>query len=118
MSFIVKDLMISVLPKIVDAGELAGSCGACSSDSAGPPCSGICPGSRNPFEGLLEHIAIEGNPSALAILKQQMKEHINAIDKREKVVMSSMHPKSAADRKMLQEKLTDALKELQSQSAK
>src|SRR5688572_23669105 len=105
MNFLVKDLMISVLPDSFDPGKLAGSCGACTGNSEGPPCTGVCPGTRDPLPGMLEQIAIEGNPAVLAFLKLRLKEHINAIEAREAAVREAMRPRTEADIAALKTKL-------------
>ncbi|KAA9107943.1 hypothetical protein [Microbacterium rhizomatis] len=112
MEFIVKDLMISVLPQF-DPRD-ASSCGACSADSSGPPCTGICPGSKDPFEGHYEGIRLEDNPRVLAALKQQLHAHIAAVEARESALYKQLAPSTPADVRALRAHLTAALDALDS----
>src|SRR5687768_12165344 len=115
MNFIVKDLMISVLPAKFNPSDVE-SCGACTSDSAGPPCSGACPGTRDPipdpFAKIQEMVSLEGNPVVLADLKQQLHKQLAAVESRTEVVHKAMRPASEADVSMLKARLSSALDEL------
>ena len=111
MDFIVKDLMISVMPlRGYRLGGFAAACGACTSDSTAPgPCGR---GSGGPMENYLDYVINPASPMVLAALKQQLRETLAAVEAREKVVLQSMRPTSAAEISMLQSHLTAALDEL------
>jgi hypothetical protein len=115
MEFIVKDLMISVLPlRGVRLGDVA-SCGACTSDSTAPgPCG---KGSGGPIENWLDYVISPATPAGLAALKQQLREALASVEAREKVVHESMRPTSAAEISILQTHLTAALEDLKTTAA-
>jgi hypothetical protein len=116
MNFIVKDLMISVLPKSFDLGEVAG-CGACTGDSSGPPCSGICPGTRNPITAIREEIWLAENPVQLFLLKQQLQEQLMAVEQRTIAIAKKTQPLSTSDVSMLKDRLGAALQSLEASGA-
>jgi hypothetical protein len=111
MHFVVKDLLISVLPEKIDLGKFA-SCGACTSDSSGPPCSGACPGSRDPITAIKETIFLADNPVTLAYLRQQLQEQLAVVEKRTLDMAKTAKPLSGADVTMLRAHLGTALQEL------
>ena len=86
MDFMVKDLMISVLPLRAssvgnaDWGNIAGCDAGCTPCSDCSKCTLVTPG------GLWERYAEVSNPAQLALLKQQLRETLAAIEAREKVV--------------------------------
>lgn len=115
MEFIVKDLMISVLPLRGGRFSDALSCGACTSDSIAPgPCGR---GSGGPIERFIDLVVNPASPLALATLKQQLRESLAAVEAREKVLHQSMRPTSAAEISILQTHLTAALEELKENAA-
>jgi hypothetical protein len=112
MDFIVKDLMISVLPlRGVRIGDVA-SCGACTSDSIPP---GPCGRTMGGWEDFIKQAI--NPPVALAALKQQLKETLAAVEAREKAIHESMRPTSAAEISVLQSHLAAALEELKAKGA-
>ena len=115
MNFIVKDLMISVLPKSFDLGEVAG-CRDCTGDTMGPPCSGICPGTRNPVTAIREEIWLSESPVQLFLLKQQLQEQLVAVEQRTMVIAKKTQPLSTSDASMLKDRLSAALQTLESSS--
>lgn len=114
MDFMIKDLVLSLNPRL-DLGRYA-SCGACTSDSSGPPCSGICPGSKDPMPALYEGIRAERSPALLAVLKEQLLAHLAAVDERA-TALQNERQFSEADKEMLREQLTGALRALDSPTA-
>lgn len=114
MEYIVKDLMISVLPlrkSELNIGDI-NSCGACSVDSSGPPCT--CGGTKALWQYYLDQLVNPAGPSALATLKQQLREALAAVEAREKVVHQAMRPSSAAEVDILKSHLSAAIEELNS----
>ncbi len=116
MKFIVKDLMISVLP--FKPGSFGGEC------DAGPtcactctPCTGGCSPcsdcskctTTTPGESWWNDIV---DPERLAALKAQLTMQLAMVEAREKVVHESLRPKSAAEIQMLESHLTAALEAL------
>lgn len=108
MQFVVKDLLISVLPVNFDIGRF----GTCQQDSEGPPCSGVCPGSKDPITAIKELIILADNPVSLANLKLQLHEQLAMVEHRVDKMAKSAKPLSNADVSMLQSHLGSALKEL------
>jgi hypothetical protein len=104
--------MISVLPKSFDLGEVAG-CGACTGDSSGPPCSGICPGTRNPITAIREEIWLAENPVQLFLLKQQLQEQLVAVEQRTIAIAKKTQPLSPSDVATLKDRLSAALQSLE-----
>jgi hypothetical protein len=123
MEFVVKDLMISVLPLRASAAIAArpeaesdptcGTCTGCTGISGG--CGAV--GTRNPLD-FREALILPVGPAVLATLKQQLREALAMVEAREAVVHRSMQPKSAAEIEVLQTHLTAALESLQEQAAK
>ena len=116
MKFIVKDLMISVLP--FRGGFVGGEC------DAGPtcactctPCTGGCSPcsdcskctATTPGESWWNDIV---DPERLAALKAQLTMQLAMVEAREKVVAESLQPKSAAETEMLEHYLKAALESL------
>ena len=108
-NFFVKDLMISVFRD--DLSEVA-SCGACTSDSSGPPCSTICPGTKDPLPDLTEGIRLEVNPVVLAALHKQLETQLHAVKAQQHEVMRQLQPNSDEERALLRAHLTEALRSL------
>jgi hypothetical protein len=122
MDFIVKDLMISVLPLRpsptiaglagCDAGCTAKSdCGTCTGMTR---CPGGCTGGTPHPTDLYEQVS---NPAALALLKQQLQETLAAVEARERVVHEAMQPRSATEVEILRVHLEAALEELRGRAA-
>jgi hypothetical protein len=118
MDFIVKDLMISVLPLRSGLGDIT-ACGACTGITTFPGLGASCgvSGTKIPRESWLDYVINPATPAALAALKQQLREALAAVEAREKVVHQSMRPTSAAEISILQSHLTAALEELRESAA-
>lgn len=108
-NYFVKDLMISVFRD--DLSEVS-SCGACTSDSSGPPCSTICPGTRDPLPALTEGIRLEVNPVVLAALHKELQAQLKAVKQQQAEVMQKLQPATHAEREVLRQQLTEALQAL------
>ncbi len=133
MAFKIKDLMISVLPP--SAGPNV-PCGGCSyfithvpiyTPACPPPppicagcsvhCSNVCSGSASypgpwfdpgrPFDRTGTN-SIEG----LGILKQQLRQAIEEVEIRERVLEETLKPKTLGEVEQLEQLLTEALAEL------
>jgi hypothetical protein len=110
MKFVVKDLMISVLP-LRGQGPFAGGCecshcsGACTNPCAS---AGACGSQTKGFDWVSQVF----DPPYLADLKQQLKDALVLVEAREKAVLESMRPQSAAEVELLRAHLTEALEEL------
>jgi hypothetical protein len=112
MEYIVKDLMISVLP--LRKGDMGlgdvNACGACTVDSSGPPCT--CGGTKALWQYYLDQAVNPAGPAALATLKLQLRETLAAVEAREKAMHESMRPSSAAEVDILRAHLSAAIDEL------
>lgn len=116
MDFIVKDLMISVLPFRRSltgggggVGPLAGCDAGCSTCTGMTTCPGGCTGGTPHPTDWYEQVT---NPVTLSLLKQQLRETLAAVEAREKVVHDAMRPTSAAELQILQANLEAALEEV------
>lgn len=107
--FFVKDLMISVFSD--DLSEIA-SCGACTSDSSGPPCSTVCPGTKDPLPALTDGIRLEVNPVVLGALQQELESQLEAVKAQRLEVMRQLEPTSDEERDLLRRQLERALRSL------
>lgn len=112
-TYVIKDLMINVMGGL---DELT-TCGACTSDSSGPPCSGICPGTRDPMPGLLEGIRLEMNPAVLASLEAELELQLRNVRERRTVLATELSPQSSEEVAQVREQLTKALAALDDSSA-
>jgi hypothetical protein len=109
MPFVVKDLMITLLPLRGDCGDAGASClctgcTGCTGDTnqtKGTPCSDGCPAD------FMNMSWVE-----LVALKQQLREKLAAVEARENLVMENLRPKSAAEIEALKHSLQAALDEL------
>jgi hypothetical protein len=113
MHFVVRDLMISVLPlrPLGGTGGLAGcEAGACTPCSDCSKCTLVTPG------GHLGDDVINPDPTRLAALKQQLQAALSSVESREKVVLDSLRPKSVAEIEFLRGQLTAALEDLERNS--
>jgi hypothetical protein len=125
MDFIVKDLMISVLPfrrsagGAGDIGPRANSCDAgatgCGTCTGMTTCPGGCTGGTpHPADWWAQVV----NPITLSALKQQLRETLAAVEAREAVIHESMRPSSATELQMLQTHLESALEEVRGMAKK
>jgi hypothetical protein len=114
MQYIVKDLMISVLPlRPGDASKPDCLCTGCTG------CTGNTNQTKAPAcPGDFDLYAQVSNPGQLALLKQQLREALAAVEAREKVVLESLKPQSSAEVELLQAHLTAALEELKQRGNK
>jgi hypothetical protein len=113
MEFIVKDVIISVLPlrqsSLSGIAEVCGGCTGCSD------CSQCSTGTREVDLGSL--VTNPANPAQLAVLKQQLREALAAVEAREQVVYEAMRPTSVTEIEILQSHLEAALEELRRSAA-
>jgi hypothetical protein len=108
-NFFVKDLMISVFRD--DLSEIA-SCGACTSDSSGPPCSTVCPGTKDPLPDLTDGIRLEVNPVVLAALQKELEIQLHAVREQQQAVMRQLQPTNDEERALVRQQLTEAHRSL------
>src|SRR4029077_12779803 len=96
MKFIVKDLMISVLPlrPSGSGGFPGGGCGDCT------PCSNDC--TRCSISHRFEDWLSDPDPNRLAALKQQLRGTLAAVEAREKALYDEMRPRTVAEVENLQ----------------
>ncbi|KLK89919.1 hypothetical protein AA309_28680 [Microvirga vignae] len=102
MQYVVKDLMITVLPLRGLGGLELYSCTGCTDCSS-------CTANTRVWD-ILEQATI--NPAVLSTMKQQLKELLAAVEAKEKVVHEAMRPSSAAEVEILQSYLAGAIEEL------
>lgn len=114
MDFLVKDLMISVFPL---RGLAAAACNACTD------CSGMtdrCPGCSETvskgIEDLLTLIVNPASPQSLAMLKEQLRQALAAVEAKERVLHESLRPKTLEEVELLRGHLTAAIEELRERS--
>lgn len=109
MQYIVKDLMISVLPLRPTGSAAPGDC-LCTGCTG---CTGNTRQTKSPACGPdFDPFAEISNPAQLAALKQQLREQLAGVEAREKVVLESMQPRSSVEFDILQSHLTAALQDL------
>jgi len=123
MTFIVKDLMISVLgaqprvPLPLDACD-AGACtctpctGGCSPCTSCTGCTTYTPGGLRWGGGWWWTVQAQADPAHLAMLKQQLRSALAAVEAQEQAALEAMRPKTAEDVERLRTQLTAALEEL------
>ena len=104
MDFIVKDLMIRLLPT-TGISPVAASCGGCTD------CSSCSSNTRILDLGDIRTLPV--SPFVLSLLKHQLREALSVVEAKERAVAESLRPTTAADIEALQTHLTAALKELQ-----
>jgi hypothetical protein len=110
VNYIIKDLMITVLP--LRPANLPGGGGVVAGCDAGcTPCSD-CSKCTLTTPGGIDRYTQVSNPADLAILKHQLREFLAMIEAREKVVHEAMRPKSVSEMEMLQAHLNNALETL------
>jgi hypothetical protein len=114
MKFVVKDLMVSVLP-VRGAGSLLAGCDAgCTGHCSGActnPCAsaGACASLSTKDLDWISHVF---DPPYLAQIKQQLKDTIALVEAREKSVLDAMRPQSQQEVELLRAHLSEALEEL------
>lgn len=109
MKFIVKDLMVTVFPS-------KGAHFPNTDDDDCAPVTDHCRGcSESGSKGMIElytPLINPVSPERLANLKDQLREVLAMVEAREKVVLDSLRPKTAAEIELLQTHFTAALEEL------
>ena len=103
-TYVIKDLMINVMGGLED---LASS--GCQQESEGPPCSGICPGSKDPMPELRDGIRLEKNPMVLAILEAELELQLQNARERRTLLTTELSPQSSEEVAQVREQLTKAL---------
>ncbi len=113
MRFVVKDLMITVLP--VDYNDLMGPPVSC--DGGCSCCSG-CTGNTNQTHGETCNPEVlpemELSLDHLAAVKEQLRGSLAAIEAREEAVKASLRPRTASEVELVRRHLSEALDELDS----
>lgn len=103
-TYVIKDLMINVMGGLED---LASS--GCQQESEGPPCSGICPGSKDPMPALRDGISLEKNPMVLAVLEAELELQLQNARERRSLLSSELAPQSSEEVAQIRQHLTKAL---------
>lgn len=115
MKFVVKDLMISVLPLRGRGGLPGGGCDAGCTNHCGSGCTNPCASGGACGTGTtkdLDWIAHVFDPVVLVELKQQLKDALALVEVREKAALEAMKPQSRSEVELLRARLTEALQEL------
>jgi hypothetical protein len=121
MKYVVKDLMINVLPltqKILpsggcDAGACTSACSGCTPCSGGcSPCSDCSKCSTSTPGDILDWISHVYDPVVLGQLKEQLKVVTAGVEAREKAMYQAMRPTTETEIEMLKGHLKAALQEL------
>ena len=105
MRFVVKDLMITVLP--VGFGDLVGEggqtclCTKLTGQTKGSACTDCCP-----------DIVFGGSLDQLAAVREQLRASLAAVEAQEEVVIESLRPRNPAEVELVRGLLTEALDEL------
>lgn len=124
MAFRVKDLMIQVLPSAAPGAEFSTSptpCGRCTNCTGCTKCTintcGFSP-CRPPWASgtLIDPAGVD--PRQLALLKQQLKQALDDVERQERALAEAMQPQTVEEVEQLEQKIKEALDHLRGQKQK